>query len=116
MNLPKKWSLKKNFQTENLNVGVHFFTLLQLKAIHFTFSAWFDQNELLWDLGMDVSFINNDTAIRNKIKSYYKEFDLVLIAERFDESLIVMKNFLCWDMQDILYLKVKSRSSEKLEV
>ena len=65
---------------------------------------------------MDVSFINNDTAIRNKIKSYYKEFDLVLIAERFDESLIVMKNFLCWDMQDILYLKVKFRSSEKLEV
>ena len=89
-------------------------TLMQLKTIYFTISAWFDQNELLWDLGMDVSSINNDTAIRNKIKSYYKEFDLVLIAERFDESLIVMKNYLCWDMQDILYLKVIINGSTHL--
>ena len=89
-------------------------TLMQLKTIYFTISAWFDQNELLWDLGMDVSSINNDTAIRNKIKSYYKEFDLVLIAERFDESLIVMKNYLCWDMEDILYLKVIINGSTHL--
>ena len=68
--------------------------------------SWFDKNELLWDLGMDVSQMEDKHKLREIIEFYEKEFDLVLIAERFDESLILMKNLLCWDLQDVIYLKV----------
>ena len=70
------------------------------------FLGWFDKNELLWDLGMDVSLMESKESLRKIIEFYEKEFDLVLLAERFDESLIVMKNLLCWDLEDITYLKV----------
>ena len=55
---------------------------------------------------MDESLLNDFEALRNQIKLYGEEFDVVLIAELFDESLIVLKDFLCWNDEDILYLKV----------
>ena len=55
---------------------------------------------------MQVGKMENKSDIRDRIMFYEKEFDLVLLAERFDESLVVMKNILCWDLQDVLYLKV----------
>ena len=69
--------------------------------------GWFDKNELLWDLGMKVSKMEQESVLREKIMFYESEFDLVLLAERFDESLVVMKDVLCWDLQDIMYLKVR---------
>ena len=71
------------------------------------FSAWFDQNEMLWDLGIKEDLIKNSKSLREQIRQLDKYFDKVLIAEQFDESLILMKEFLCWDTQDILYFKVK---------
>ena len=63
---------------------------------------------------MDESLLNDFEALRNQIKLYGEEFDVVLIAELFDESLIVLKDFLCWNDEDILYLKVKDFFGEKL--
>ena len=70
--------------------------------------SWFDRNELLWDLGMEVGKMQDKKSLREKIEFYEKEFDLVLIAERFDESLIVLKDELCWDFEDVMYLKVRN--------
>lgn len=69
--------------------------------------GWFDKNELLWDLGMQVGKMEGKSDLRERIMFYENEFDLVLLAERFDESLVVMKDVLCWDTQDIKYLKVR---------
>ena len=69
--------------------------------------GWFDKNELLWDLGMQVGKMEEKSDLRDRILFYESEFDLVLLAERFDESLVVMKDVLCWDLQDIKYLKVR---------
>ena len=69
--------------------------------------GWFDKNELLWDLGMQVGKMEEKSDLRDRILFYESEFDLVLLAERFDESLVVMKDVLCWDTQDIKYLKVR---------
>ena len=81
------------------------YVFIQL-LIEFLPTAWFDQNELLWDLGMNETLLNDFEALRNQIKLYGEEFDVVLIAELFDESLIVLKDFLCWNVEDILFLKV----------
>ena len=45
-------------------------------------------------------------------KIFFQEFDLVLIAERMDESLILMKDLLCWDLKDLTYLKQNVRRAE----
>ena len=37
------------------------------------------------------------------------EFDLVMIAEQFDESMLLLQNQLCWDVADMTYLKLNER-------
>ena len=36
-----------------------------------------------------------------------KEFDLVTITEQFDLSLLLLRRKLCWDISDMLYMKLK---------
>ena len=56
--------------------------------------------------------MDNKTELRKRIMYYESEFDLVLLVERFDESLVVMKDILCWDLQDIMYLKQNEREAK----
>ena len=37
------------------------------------------------------------------------QFDLVLILERFDESLVLLQDLMCWPTEDIVYLKQNER-------
>ena len=48
----------------------------------------------------------NENALKNQLKIYQDEFDVVLVTERYYESLIIMKEELCWDIHDITFLKV----------
>ena len=41
-----------------------------------------------------------------------EKFDLVLIMERIDESLVLMKRRLCWTTKDILYLPLRVKEYE----
>ena len=69
----------------------------------------FDQNQLLWDLGLDVYSMDSDSKVREKVHELNQEFDLVLIAEKFDESLVLLQDLLCWGTKDLTYLKLNER-------
>ncbi|XP_072027109.1 galactose-3-O-sulfotransferase 2-like isoform X2 [Amphiura filiformis] len=68
------------------------------------------RNGQLFDLGFDPKLANDTKAIRAKIDTIDKEFDLVMITEYFDESLILLKKLLCWSFDDILYISNGIRS------
>ena len=42
-----------------------------------------------------------------------EEFDLVMIADYFDESLILLKWLLCWEIKDILYVKLRVQKKKQ---
>ena len=71
------------------------------------------RNPLLHDLGLSFKFYQNLTAVNEYIQFLDKEFDLVMIMDYFDESLVLMKRLLCWNMDDILYLKLNDRQEEE---
>ena len=52
---------------------------------------------------------DNITRVRNEISKMDRDFELVLIMEYFDESLILLQKALCWSLQDILYVKFNQR-------
>ena len=56
---------------------------------------------------MDKSKMADPQEVFNQIENHANTFDLVLIAERFDESLLLLKDLLCWKMEDMLYIKVR---------
>jgi len=74
------------------------------------------KNHMFFDNGYDVT--NTDESyIDSRIQEMDNIFSLVLITDYFDESLIMMKHRLCWDWQDIIYIKFKMRIDEaKTEV
>lgn len=57
--------------------------------------------------------MDNITAVNNKIHEIEKTFDLVLMADRFDESMILLKNELCWDYQDVVNFKLNARKESR---
>ncbi|KAJ8020334.1 Galactosylceramide sulfotransferase [Holothuria leucospilota] len=68
--------------------------------------AW---NNQMFDLGVSSSHFENLTYLKMKIEQFLQIFDLVLITEYFDESLVVLKRMLCWTFEDIAYVKMRAQ-------
>ncbi|XP_019636353.1 PREDICTED: galactosylceramide sulfotransferase-like [Branchiostoma belcheri] len=45
------------------------------------------------------------STIRDFARKISEEFDLVMLTEFFDESLVLFKRMMCWQLKDILYYK-----------
>ena len=71
-------------------------------------------NLLLWDLGVDDVY--DEYAVDAKIAQVDKTFHLVMIMEHFEESIILMKELLCWNYLDVTNLKLNSRKLYKVEI
>jgi len=71
------------------------------------------RNQMLWDSGLSSRNMDNFTAVANKIKEMEETFELVLMADRFDESMILLKNKLCWDYQDVINFKLNARKESR---
>ena len=71
------------------------------------------RNPMMFDLGLSLKYYQNRTAVNEYIQFLDKEFDLVMIMDYFDESLVLMKRVLCWEIDDILYVKLNERQDKE---
>ena len=71
------------------------------------------RNQMLWDFGLDAKSMDNVTSVKNKIDEIDKTFHLVMMAERFDESMILLMEELCWSYQDVANFKLNVRKESK---
>ena len=67
-------------------------------------------NGQLYDLGLDTYNLSHNNSqhvqtVLDKISEIDKQFSLVLILERLDESLILMRDLLNWTTEDIIYFR-----------
>ena len=67
------------------------------------------KNPALFELGLDTKYHSNLTVVQNYIRFLQQEFDLVMLMEYFDESLVLLKRRFCWKTEDILYFKLNER-------
>ncbi|KAM6902103.1 galactosylceramide sulfotransferase [Xenentodon cancila] len=75
------------------------------------FNSFYLKNMLFFDFGFDNNIEADDPQVMRAILYLSKRFNLVLITEYFDESLILLKDLLCWTTEDILYFKLNARKS-----
>ena len=61
------------------------------------------KNGMFFDLGLRTSEYEKEIAITSAIFDLQKKFTLILIYEYLDESLVLLKRKLCWEMDDIIY-------------
>ena len=63
---------------------------------------------MLFDLGVNVRATLTSIEIRWAINHVEDIFDIVMIAEKMDESLILLKEYLCWDLKDVVFFSKKN--------
>lgn len=73
----------------------------------------FGRNQIAFDLGINPSEFDNEFKINKRIEQLDKQFDLVMIAERMEESLILLADLLCWPLEHVKYLELNVRKPEK---
>ena len=64
---------------------------------------------MFFDLGLDWKDFENSTVITHAIDALDKDFNLILIKEHFDESMVLLKRRLCWSIEDIIYMSIHVR-------
>lgn len=70
----------------------------------------FGKNQMLFDLGYsdDISV----TELRHAIEELDKRFDLVMVSEYMDESLVLLRHLLCWSLHDVVVFTKNARRQE----
>ena len=71
------------------------------------------RNKQIIDLGFDGKKTLSKKVVERYIKQLSQDFDLVLITEYFDESLLLLRKLMCWNFFDILYIKQNARPKSK---
>ncbi|XP_030018516.1 galactose-3-O-sulfotransferase 3 [Sphaeramia orbicularis] len=73
--------------------------------------SMYARNTLTFDLGGDKDHVATDVGYARKfVAEVERVFSLVMIAEYFDESLVLLRHLLSWDLDDILYFKLNMRT------
>nr|XP_057922789.1 galactose-3-O-sulfotransferase 3 [Doryrhamphus excisus] len=73
--------------------------------------SMYARNTLTFDLGGDKDRAATDVAYaRFLVGEVERVFSLVMIAEHFDESLVLLRHLLSWDLDDVAYVKLNMRT------
>ncbi|XP_061887792.1 galactosylceramide sulfotransferase isoform X1 [Entelurus aequoreus] len=75
------------------------------------YNSFYLRNLLSFDFGLDNNLEPDDAGVTASIWDLSTRFHLVLIAEHFEESLVLLKETLCWTTEDILYFKLNARKA-----
>lgn len=78
------------------------------------FNSFYLKNLQFFDFGLDNNLEADDPQVMKAIQNLSQHLDLVLITEHFEESLILLKDMMCWTMEDILYFKLNMRRSSSV--
>ncbi|XP_063775599.1 galactose-3-O-sulfotransferase 2-like [Pseudophryne corroboree] len=80
-----------------------------------TFSGY-GRNLMTFDLGFHQDGMVTPKHLQLTRQAVETTFNLVLITEYFDESLVLLKDALCWSFDDVLSFPLNSRSSASRKV
>ncbi|XP_039216073.1 galactose-3-O-sulfotransferase 2-like isoform X2 [Crotalus tigris] len=73
------------------------------------------KNNMWFDFGYNNNAEYDKSYIQFVLKKIEEIFHLILIADFFDESMILLKDFLCWDLDDVIYFKLNARSQQSIQ-
>lgn len=74
----------------------------------------FGRNQMSFDLGLEVEYFDNLEVLDEYIKYLDNRFHLVMIADRMEESLILLQRLLCWSINDVIAFRHNARYGSAL--
>ncbi|KAF2982121.1 hypothetical protein EK904_010781 [Melospiza melodia maxima] len=73
------------------------------------------RNIMWFDFGYDNNANDDANYTQAVLEQIEHNFHLILIADYFDESMVLLKHTLCWDLDDVIYFKLNSRSQDTVQ-
>ena len=73
----------------------------------------FGLNQMLRDFGVHLNNVFDRDTVMAKIKEIEETFHLIMVAERFEDSIILMRNELCWTYEDVANFKLNAKDPSK---
>lgn len=70
----------------------------------------FTKNRMAFEFGFNLTKTANDTYVEEHLSELEKVFDVVLITEHYDESLLLLRENMCWTYKDIVYLQLRKQA------
>ncbi|XP_029436428.1 galactose-3-O-sulfotransferase 4 isoform X2 [Rhinatrema bivittatum] len=71
---------------------------------------------LLWfDFGFNNNAEFNIMYARRAVDTIERTFQLILLTEYFDESMVLLKEALCWELDDVVAFKLNFRSKDSVQ-
>ena len=77
------------------------FTSSNIFCLTLIFTLLVFQNQQLWDLGLATADMEDQEKVDSKIEELNAQFDFVILAEFFDEGLVILARLLCWELEDV---------------
>lgn len=62
--------------------------------------------------GLEPQFFNNNVKVNKLIAKMEEQFDLVLIAEQMERSLVLLADVMCWPIEEVTFFKHNARSAD----
>ncbi|XP_030044155.1 galactose-3-O-sulfotransferase 4 isoform X2 [Microcaecilia unicolor] len=78
-------------------------------------SNHYARNLLFFDFGFNHNAQFNTTYASRAVAAVERTFQLILLMEYFDESLILLKEALCWELDDVVTFKLNFRSQDNVQ-
>ncbi|XP_066202079.1 galactose-3-O-sulfotransferase 2 [Saccopteryx leptura] len=72
------------------------------------------RNHMWFDLGFDPDAPAEENYVRARLAEVEQRFQLVLIAEHFDESMVLLRHRLRWRLDDVISFRLNSRSKSSI--
>jgi hypothetical protein len=67
---------------------------------------------MLYDLGLNSAMAEVAPIVDAKINEVDETFDLVMVAERFDESLVLLRQLMGWSADTVTSLKLNAQTKK----
>uniref|UniRef100_A0A452E7V7 Galactose-3-O-sulfotransferase 2 n=2 Tax=Capra hircus TaxID=9925 RepID=A0A452E7V7_CAPHI len=72
------------------------------------------RNSMWFDLGFDNDAPPEEGYVRARLLDVERRFQLLLIAEHFDESMVLLRRLLRWRLDDVVAFRLNSRSQRSV--
>ncbi|XP_072098495.1 galactosylceramide sulfotransferase-like [Mobula birostris] len=76
------------------------------------YNAHYLRNLQFFDLGYNKDMDPNHSALPGIFRALEDHFPLVMLTEYFDESMVLLKELLCWELDDVVYFRLNARDPD----
>ncbi|XP_030431635.1 galactose-3-O-sulfotransferase 2 [Gopherus evgoodei] len=73
------------------------------------------RNYMWFDFGYDNNAMDTEDYVQHVLAEIEQAFQLMLLTDYFDESMVLLKETLGWELDDVVYFKLNSRSQDSIK-